>query len=72
MRKNGSENSDTSRYHGRNFFDLQNFLDYYRCTLSRFITDFALVAENVFLELVHELASRYCSASLYVSTGQTF
>jgi hypothetical protein len=41
-----------------------------RRTLPRFITDFELVAKDVFIELVHELADRCRSTSSCASMGQ--
>ena len=40
-----------------------------RWTLSRFITDFALVAEDVFIELVHELAEQVPLGKLFRIDG---
>jgi len=40
-----------------------------RRTLSRFITDFELVAEDVFIELVHELAEQIPLGKLFRING---
>lgn len=43
-----------------------------RWTLSRFITGFALIAENVFIELVNEFAEQARLAGSFVLMAQTF